>query len=798
MRAGIAAFAGGVILLYCVGEIPPWPLPVIALIMGCLLARFRSIALRPVAFMVIGLSTGLIWAGWMSSERLATRLPHALESGTHLVEGYRCSLVSPGAYHSLRFEFCVTHWPEATPDHPIAAKRLRLALYGAEPSLVLPRQLQLKVRLKVPHGSVNPAGFRYETWLFRHGFDATGSVRDWSEQSVSCGINCHYHVWRERVAGGLGDAYGGLESYPLIEALLLGERRLLDAEDWSVFRKTGTSHLIAISGLHIGLVGLFVGSLVAGLLKRWPGEPSARGRRRLVFGASLCACATYALLAGFTVPTQRALVMVAVTGLVYLRGRQSGYWTAWLVAMALVLLMDPFAPLDGGFWLSFGAVAGLIVMFASRIRPPGRIATLLVAQLGVMAGLLPILMVLGLPLSVSGWLVNLVAIPLMSFLLLPGLFLLVPLGLIVPFCQPLIGRVLDMGLGGFMSGLSYVANQSPEGVVLPAATAGLVGSLVLVMLFPMRWGTRGWLLVAMSGLLAGQVMALTESGIEANESVAVPELWVWDVGQGLAVTYRDGNQVLQYDTGPGSPAGFTAVKDALLPGFRHAGIRDLNWLMVSHGDADHASGLDDLFGHIRVDRRSSGEPARVEKRAGPGAAGTFEGCLKGGRVGRSRIDVWQDGGEVSGNAASCVVRITRDGYSIILPGDITAEQEQDWLQGHPPRPGRDRIVVAPHHGSKTSSSLEWVQQLAPELVVFSAGYRHPYGHPAPEIRQRYRAGGARTVNTATSGAIRIRLENDAPSVHVERADAPFWIEPPPDQCPGAGCRVWRAGPAVLK
>ncbi|WP_278248695.1 DNA internalization-related competence protein ComEC/Rec2 [Marinobacter halodurans] len=781
MRAGIAAFAGGVILLYCVGEIPPWPIPVIALIMGFFLARRRSVLLRRAGVLLFGLSTGLTWAAWMSSDRLATRLPHALEPGTHLVEGYRCSLVAPGAYHSLRFDFCVTRWPEAVPGHPIAARRLRLALYGAEPSLALPRQLRLKVRLKVPHGSVNPAGFRYETWLFRHGFDATGSVRDWSPQRVPCGLGCHYHAWREQVAGILAGAFGRLDSYPLIEALLMGERRLLSADDWTVFRKTGTSHLIAISGLHIGLVGVFVGGLVGGLLRRWPGGPGARWRRRLVFGASLGACAVYALLAGFTVPTQRALVMVAVSGLVYMRGRQSGYWTAWLAALALVLLLDPFAPLDGGFWLSFGAVAGLILIFSTRLRPPGRIGTLLLAQLGVMAGLLPILMVLGLPFSVTGWLVNLVAIPLMSFLLLPGMFLLVPLGLLVPGSQPVVDRLLDWGLGGFMTGLGFIADRSPEGLALPASLAGLVGGMVLVMLFPVRWWTRAGLLLAAAGLLCGQVTAFAGPGRAANDAVTVPELWIWDVGQGLAVTYRDGNKVLQYDTGPGSPAGYTAVKEALLPGFRSTGIRDLNWLMISHGDADHASGLDELLAHIPVERQGSGEPRRVEQRAGPGARGTFSPCRKGGWLGASWIDVWQDAGAGPGNAASCVLRIRRNGYAIILPGDITEEQEHRWLRSHPPLSGLRRIVVAPHHGSRTSSSPDWVRQLAPELVVFSAGYRHPYGHPAPEVRRRYRAVGARTVNTATSGAVHVRLENDAPSLHVERADAPFWIESPPDQ-----------------
>ncbi|WP_227500240.1 DNA internalization-related competence protein ComEC/Rec2 [Marinobacter nanhaiticus] len=786
MRAGIAAFAGGVILLYCVGRILPLPLLWIILI-GIGSVPLLNQRFRYPAFALCCLLGGLLWASWSASERLLVQLPATSDSSVRAVAGYRCSLVSPGAYDSLRFDFCITRWLDTkssvtsqrhtmpTPSQGLPT-RLRLALYGADKKLDLPLRLHMRVRLKPPHGSINPQGFRYETWLFRHGFGATGSVQEWqAAPDVECGLHCYFHQWREQVARSLGKAYGKLDAYPMMEALLLGERRYLDADDWAVFRATGTSHLIAISGLHIGLVGLFSGWLASRLLARVPrGVLMSRGRRRGVVVVSLSACLCYALLAGFTVPTQRALVMAAVAAAVYLRSRLSGYWTAWLVALGCVLALDPFAPLDGGFWLSFGAVACLILLFSGRLDAPGPVKTLLQAQAAATAGLLPVLMGLGLPAAAMGWMVNLLAIPLMSFLLLPLLFVLTPLGLISDPLLHIVAPILDAVLSGFLQGLAWFARVSPEGFRMGMAEAAVLAAAVIACLFPVGRMTR-WALASVSiAVLVGQW------GLKSgNATVSHPELWVWDVGQGLSVLYREGDQVLVYDTGPGSPSGYSAVDSVLRPNLRGLGVEFINTLLISHGDADHASGLGSLLDHMKVGQLVTGEPTRLPAVRAQGIG--FDPCRAGtlDSAGAIRMELWQAPGAGAGNSRSCVLRIFKGDVEIVLPGDITGDEERLWLADHRLEQDVYRILVAPHHGSKTSSSENWVTALAPDVVIFSAGYRHPYGHPADVVQSRYRVAGAALYNTATSGAVHVELLGEGVRVSPTRADAPFWITPPP-------------------
>ncbi len=772
----MTAFAGGVILLYSLDEIPPWPVFVIAAIMGIGLWRIGH-RCRRIAPWVLGLVLGLAWAGWHAGARIDSRLPASMEDSVWQVQGYRCSLVSPGAYDSLRFDFCVTGWGPQPPSVTTAPKRLRLALYDEDPPPDLPMRMQLSVRLKRPHGAVNPAGFRYETWLFRHGYDATGSVREWGEADVPCWLTCRYHTLREDLAGALRDRLGGMDEYRLLEALLLGERGRLTPADWDLFKATGTSHLIAISGLHIGLVGMLVGGLFGLVQRRLSGRGSDARRQRWVRAAGvLLGCLAYALAAGFTVPTQRALVMAVVASVLYVRARLSGAWTAWLCALCFVLLIDPLAPLDGGFWLSFGAVASLILVFVGRVAPAGRLQGLLQAQFVVVAGLLPVMALAGLPMAPLGWLANLVAIPLVSVLVLPVALAGALIALAVAPLAGWAGLVIDACLQALMQWLSWVAAIAPEPVAVPLPLAVLLASLAVVALLPLRWPARAGLFCVAVVAIAGCVVPGRTSTPAANARITEPELWVWDVGQGLAVTYREGARVLQYDSGPGSASGYTAVDSVLLPVYRALGIGRLDWLVISHGDADHASGLDDLLDKVSSDRFISGEPGRVTDRIerhhraiGP--------CYGSGQLGQARLSFWRDAQAEPGNASSCVLVIQRDGWRIVLPGDLTAEEERRWLAQHRDEARSRTILVAPHHGSATSSSEAWIRALAPDVVVFAAGYHHPYGHPAPEVVQRYRAAGARLFNTATAGAVRIRLSESGVQVTPWRSDVPFWVEP---------------------
>lgn len=777
VRAGITAFSCGVILLYSVGTIPalPWLVSGIAVVWG--VAWFTSRALIARIGVLAGwLLLGLAWSGGWSQERLATVLPAALEGRELTVLGHLCELPAPGSYHSVRFSLCVQQWgASVSPKPEVLPARLRLAWYGDDATLNLPHQLQLTVVLKQPHGSLNPAGFRYQSWLFRHGYGATGTVRSVAAApQLECDLKCRFHRWRGGIARALGAALEPGDYRRLAKALLLGDRGELTPADWQVLKATGTIHLVAISGLHLGLIAAAVGLLVRWLLLALPLHWLSPRQHRLLVAASVASASlAYSLLAGFTVPTRRALIMVLVGCWFLVRVRQTGLWLAWVIALGLVLLQDPFSPLDRGFWLSFSAVAVLILVFARRQRPPGVLTALVLAQVAVFFILWPVLLWLGASPSLVGMTANLVAIPWLSLVVMPALLFLGLALWLFPVSAGWAVEGIDAVLMPLWLTLENMADwpvpDLPE-VGWPGAL-GLAAVVLVCLLLPeRRLRLAGGLIMVVS------VAAGAWSGPSNNRRVATPEVWIWDVGQGLSVLVRHQDQALLYDTGPATPSGLSAVDSVVLPSLRRLGVGRLNRLLLSHGDSDHAGGLPQLFAGIEVASVYSGEPARVARRLPP-AAPAVQHCEVGQvwQVGELEVAFWRAPGELTGNDASCVATVSWQGQQVVLPGDITAEVEANWLAQGGPAPAQWRAVVAPHHGSRTSSGPEWVGALAPELVVFSAGYRHRFGHPHPLVETRYREVGSRVLNTAHHGAVTIRFSASGPVVEFQRAEAPFWL-----------------------
>ncbi|MDX1457862.1 MAG: DNA internalization-related competence protein ComEC/Rec2 [Marinobacter sp.] len=785
MRARITAFSCGVIVLYCLDFIPPL-LGVAASFVGLLfVARITPLStLRNTCLIAAAFAAGLWWATWSATERLEHALPAGLEGRELQVRGYLCDIPSPGVYGSVRFSLCVEQWPagQSPVDPDGLPTKLRLAWYGDQATLELPHRMQLAVRLKQPHGSLNPVGFRYETWLFRHNYRATGTVRRVdSFPELECSLNCQYHRLRIELANRLHTLLVDSEHHALAEALLIGHRGWMSDRHWQVFQDTGTIHLVAISGLHLGLVALLFGVVVrwvSGWLPRHWLSPSQL--RLLTVVTVLMASSAFALLAGFTVPTRRALLMVAVAGCLLVQARQVSIWTGWLLALCLVLVFDPFAPMDQGFWLSFAAVALLILAFARRLRPASRPGTLVIAQLAVFIGLWPVLALAGQSTTGGSFVANLLAIPWLSLVVMPILLIGGCILAIAPGFSAEVGEVFDLVLGVLWSWLVEVSALPVFTLSGSFALAALVALAVMVCLLLPAWRVR----VLMAGLvlswigLAGAPDARTAA---KNTPVDQPEIWVWDVGQGLSVLLRDGDSVLLYDTGPESPTGYSAVTSVLLPNMRALGVRRVNQLVISHGDSDHAGGLAELWAALPVGAVVSGEPERLLSRWRAQDSLPVSPCEagRGLRTGRLRVELWQyrspGGGIPDSNDASCVLTAHYGDTEIILPGDIGREAEAAYLadldSGNPVR----RIVLAPHHGSKTSSSVEWVQALAPEVVIFSAGYQHRFGHPHDSVVSRYEAVGSRTYNTAHSGALHLVLGDNSIEVNQIRTNAPFWI-----------------------
>lgn len=781
---GIFAFCCGAILLY---RLPVLPASVWLALAG--LPAFlwflpvRRLVPAPFCALAIGFAFGMIWVGLWAQERLEQRLPEELEGTGVQVSGYVCDLPVTGSFSSIRFSFCVTRWQV----HSLTPKvrrslpgKLRLAWYN-QPGGALPdHRLRLEVVLKRPHGTLNSEGFRYEDWLFRKGYRATGSVRSATvDASVFCGVVCQYHRIHARLAYWVDEQFSGARHHPLIASLLIGNRGHLSSEHWDVLKATGTIHLVAISGLHLGLVALAAGGVARRLLlmvpSYWLGEHSVR---LVVFFVVLVCCLIYALAAGFSIPTQRALIMVAVGSWVLLKARQVPVWHSLVLALGTVLMLDPFAPLDQGFWLSFGAVSVLIFVFAGRLGRAGWLASLCVAQGVVFAGLWPILEVVGQGQPVAGLLANVVAIPWVSLVVMPAIIIGGLLVALLPGLSGLVVPLLDTVLGCMWSALEWVAGITwPDLSGEPAELALLALLVLLIATVPFR----GFRLTGSSVLLIWAVVTILPRGV-TNPRISVPEIRVWDVGQGLSAMIRAGDEVWLYDTGPEVKGVFSSAESVLLPNLRALGIRRIDTLVVSHADNDHSGGLGLLVNELDIGRIITGEPDAIRDKLQPGLKVNIQSCAgEGVLADELSLSLWQATGDFEGNDASCVLTVWQPGVGVewVFPGDISARVETLYLQALgdavPNNMPRERVVVAPHHGSQTSSSEAWVDGLGPQWVIYTAGYLHRYGHPHKMVTGRYRDAGAKALSTACSGSLTMKVVDDTLEINEARHSAPFWV-----------------------
>lgn len=796
-RVGLVGFACGVILLYSLAVLPPLHWLISATLIPFVAMRLSNCTLLTgVSIFLAGACVGLAWAALQAGGKQQSVLPQALEGRELDVSGYLCDVPSEGSFGSVRFGFCVLQWqlpeeyiglsPDELPD------RLRLAWYGDDATTTPGHLLNLTVVLKRPHGAVNPEGFRYESWLYRKGFGATGTVRELSRtDQLECPLRCRFHRWRADLVDATSNRLSEARHFPLITSLMMGYRGHMQPEHWDVLKATGTIHLVAISGLHLGLIAAGAGFLCRRLLLCLPERRvSPATLRLLVFLVVAVASIGYSLVAGFSVPTRRALIMVIIAGWVLLGARQSGALTGLLAALVMVLLSDPFSPLDQGFWLSFGAVTVLVLVFALRVGRTGWLMGLLLAQVAVFAGLWPILSSLGQPQPVVGLVANLFAIPWVSLVIMPSLAVGAVVMVFSPAADALVIGALDGVFGVLWQGLSWLASVD---VVLATPDLLQIAGFSTVVLIATLVPFRGYRIASVCVVSVWVITSAFRSGgeVPANEAVVYPELWIWDVGQGLSMMLRERDQVLVYDTGPALEGVYSSVESVLIPNLSAMGVRRIDTLVISHGDGDHAGGLSLLFDRFEVGRVISGETRRVAEKVPAGV--NVEPC--NGQVevdmGELKLEFWRSEGgvenrvesKIESNDASCVLTISSvvPPVELVLPGDITRRVESEFLA----RPGNHRadadhyrIVLAPHHGSNTSSSQTWVSRMAPDLTLVSAGYRHRFGHPHPDVVDRYRSVGSNIANTATSGAIRLVLEPGGVKTIKARASAPFWIRKP--------------------
>ncbi len=789
--AAVASVAGVLLLLMAICHRPAnlAPASLVAPAAGRPLARLHASAwvIVPVCLLLAGLLCGAGWSAARAHWRLGEALPSSLEGRDLQVTGIVASLPDDvGRGQRFRVELESARDGDKPVHLPLT---LALGWYDGDGFDDEQRQAvhpgerwQWTVRLKQPHGLANPLGFDEEAWLLSEGVRATGYVRPQGAMrhdafvfSVRDSVGRVREWLRQRIEQALPSArHAGV-----IVALVIGDQRGIGERDRQFFNLTGIGHLVSISGLHITMIA----ALAAAAMRRAWRHGSWRQRplpllmpaQKAGALAGIAVAIVYVALAGFGVPAMRTLLMLAVVTAAQLGSRLLPPSRVLAAALLVVLLVDPWALLWPGFWLSFGAIACILFASAGRAAERGGQG----AQHGwafvrsawgagartqwiVTAGLVPLSVGLFGQLSLLGPLANALAIPVVSFIVTP----LALLGVALP--QPLCGWLLAAAHAAFdglikvlqaavdalgspgLAGLPPIAWQAPQPDWFTLAIA-VTGTLWLLAPrgWPWRWaGALCWL----------PLLLATPSAPPSGFT-----LTALDVGQGNAVLVETAHHRLLYDTGPAWPSGTDAGSRVILPYFRARGITRLDALMVSHADLDHSGGAASVLAALPVGWFASSLVASHPLLRGQA---NHVPCVAGQRW--QWDGVWfdvlhplaADRDERKTNARSCTLRISAGGHVALLAGDIEKAQERALLS----RAGEAlhaQFLLAPHHGSGTSSTAAFLDAVAPDWVLFQVGYRNRYRHPKAEVVERYRQRGVRMQRSDEAGAVRVATGTDA-------------------------------------
>ncbi|HXF18798.1 MAG TPA: DNA internalization-related competence protein ComEC/Rec2 [Burkholderiales bacterium] len=758
------AFIAGAWLLQQQVVLPHWPAAAV-LVPLTALCMFLFRASRPAnrvslhaAAIVTFAAAGFFWAAAIAHWKLSDELPEIWQGRDIEISGVIAEMVQPNE-RGVRFVLDVDR--TYTLNAKIAS-RISLMWYQTDnaslPTLHAGQYWRLVVRLHRPHGNANPDGFDFEAWMLERGIRAVGYVRADPAPHLIKPL-----VWRagyllercrEAARAHLQAALGQRPYAGVVVALAIGDQQAIPADQWQVFTRTGVNHLISISGLHITMVASMAVLLI---LRLWRLSETLMLKLPARRAAAICGLAVaigYAVLSGFAVPAQRTVYMLAVVAVALWNNWTTRPISVLAAAAALVVVLDPMAVMAPGFWLSFGAVAVIMLTAGSRIGRQGWFRSWIQIQGAVTLALIPLLLALFQQISLVSPLANAFAIPVVSLIVVP----LALLAAVIPVDGLAYAAHQLMAL--CMIVLNMLSNwpaavwqqHAPPAWTIPIAIAGAIWML-LPKGFPARW------------LGASLMLPLF---LSAPDSVPLRELQltVLDVGQGLAVVVRTHEHTLLYDTGPAFTEQIDAGGRIVVPYLRASGIRALDAMIISHDHSDHTGGALSVLQAVPTGWLDSSLPRNHALNLALPQARVCDAGQRWEWDGVSFVFLYPqaaDYNSVKDNDRSCVLKISSAYGSVLLPGDIEKYSESRLLQSSENL--RADVLIAPHHGSRTSSTLGFVTAVAPEVTIFSVGYLNRFGHPHPVVNARYRHAGSRTIRTDASGAVLISM--NATGISVE-------------------------------
>jgi len=652
---------------------------------------------------------------------------------------------------------------------------------------------QLKVKIKPAHGFANKGGFSYQTWLKQKQLTATGYVKTSKENGlISNRVTIRQTLIKESQL-----ILPNHELSGIILALGFGDRSKITKEMWTVLQATGTQHLIAISGLHIGLVATGSFGLCFLFFKLLPAQRISSHKRRQwltkmntrmypVF-LSVGVAVIYSYLAGFSLTTIRALIMLGLFWLARLCGLKVSIRLWVLITLFLVIITSPFSLFSVSFWLSFYAVATifLVVWKIGTFSPTSHRAirwahALVLMQLGLTLLMLPIVAIYSQQLSFVSFMANIIAVPWMSFTCIPLALLSV---LFLPLFTGIAEKLMQLNIYCFellWHWLSYLSQQSWSQFYLSQSQVYLVclgvGLAFLIWMFPLKKR-----MTLASGFI-GMLLIIGQS-VSKDKQVGW-KLTVLDVGQGLSIAIERGDRAIVYDTGASYPSGFNLAESVLLPYLQYQGISELDYLIISHQDNDHAGGREFIKEKMPIRKIMQNNRFLADSQSCKVGDNFYWQGLKfevlwpdelrrfPSSKGKKQSISTQS--NISKNDTSCVVRISDDEYSVLLTGDISKKVERELIESGVL--DRSDVLIAPHHGSKTSSSTAFIKAISPNLAIFSTGFMNRWKMPNKDVLARYRQLDVKTLNTADKGAISVEFLDSSKQIETYRENHwPFWF-----------------------